>query len=142
MQLRKRGLSEAEYVAQAEAIRKKMEELSNRQAAHPAIRKWQDFFIEKAERLYQWCQSSQIPAENNYAEREIRKIVIARKMSYGSQSEEGAKTREIWTSVLQSLKKRVPNPRDKLVKALNQLSRKEDLEIAEELFGSPTTQFG
>jgi transposase len=88
-------------------------------------------------RLYQWCESELIPAENNYAEREIRKVVIARKMSYGSQSQDGAKTREIWTSVLQSLKKRAENPRDKLVEALNKLSQNENLDITEELFGSP-----
>lgn len=137
MQLRKRQLSESEYLAQAQSIRLKIEEISNRQARHPAIRKWQDFFIEKADRIYQWCQSSEIPAENNYAEREIRKVVIARKMSYGSQSEEGAKTREIWASVLQSLKKREPNARDKLVKALNKLSQNKELDITEELFDSP-----
>lgn len=110
-------------------------ELSNRQAGHPAVRRWQDFFVEKQERLYQWCESATIPAENNYAEREIRKVVIARKMSYGSQSKEGAKTREIWTSVLQSLKKREQHPRDKLVDTLNKLSREKNLDVAEELFG-------
>lgn len=141
MQLRKRELSESEYLAQAQDIKLKIEELSNRQATHPAIRKWQDFFVEKAARLYQWCQSARIPAENNYAEREIRKIVIARKMSYGSQSKDGAKAREVWTSVLQTLKKRVENPRDKLVKALNNLSQNENLDIAEELFGSSTSHF-
>lgn len=140
--LRKRGLSEVDYLAQAHALKLKIEELSNRQAKHPAVRKWQDFFIEKHKRLYQWCQNAQIPAENNYAEREIRKTVIARKMSYGSQSKEGAKTREIWTSVLQTLKKREENPRDKLVEAINNLSHNENLDIAEELFGSPTTHIG
>jgi len=137
MQLRKRGLSEAEYLRQAQQIKEQILELSQRQATHGAIRKWQDFFVEKESRLYQWCQSPEIPAENNYAEREIRKTVIARKMSYGSQSLEGAKTREIWTSILQSLKKRAENPRDKLVSALNKLSEKENLDIAGELFGSP-----
>lgn len=140
MQLRKRGLSEAEYQKEASHIKLKIEDLSNRQAKHPAIRKWQDFFAEKSERLYQWTQNASIPAENNYAEREIRKVVIARKMSYGSQSAEGAKTREIWTSILQSLKKREENPRDKLIKTLNKLSQNENLDLAEELFGSPTTR--
>lgn len=95
------------------------------------------FFCGKAARLYQWTETAEIPADNNYAEREIRKIVIARKMSYGSQSMEGAKTREIRTSVLQTLKKREPNPRDKLIESLNRLSQNENLDIAEELFGSP-----
>lgn len=137
MQLRKRGLSETEYQKQANAIKLKILKLSNRQAQYPGVRKWQDFFVEKAKRLYGWCESALIPAENNYAEREIRKVVIARKMSYGSQSREGAKTRETWTSVLQTLKKREANPRDKLVRALNKLSQNENLDIAKELFGSP-----
>lgn len=136
MQLRKRGLTEAEYQAEAATIKSKILELSDRQASHPAIRKWQDFFVEKAARLYQWCQNASIPAENNYAEREIRKVVIARKMSYGSQSAEGAKTRETWTSILQTLKKREANPRDKLVNALNKSSQTKDLDITAELFGS------
>lgn len=137
MQLRGRGLDETEYQKQAAAIKLKILHLSDRQATHSGIRKWQDFFVEKADRLYQWCESSQIPAENNYAEREIRKVVIARKISYGSQSVEGAKTREIWTSILQTLKKRENNPRDKLVEVLNKLNRSKNLDIAEELFGRP-----
>ena len=139
MQLRNRGLQEAEYRAEAENIKAKIFQLSGRQAEHPAIRKWQDFFVEKAERLYGWCENAEIPAENNYAEREIRKVVIARKMSFGSQSQAGAKTREIWTSILQTLKKREENPRDKLITALNQLSQNENLDITTELFGSPKT---
>ncbi len=136
MQFRKRGFTEAEYQADAAKIKSKILELSNRRASHPAIRKWQDFFVEKAARLFQWCQNASIPAENNYAEREIRKVVIARKMSYGSQSAEGAKTRETWTSILQTLKKREANPRDKLVNAFNKLSQTKDLDITAELFGS------
>ena len=142
MQLRQRGLSEQEYRTQAQAIKAKMVELSRRPAKHLGVRKWQDFFVEKEKRLYQWCQSQEIPAENNYAEREIRKTVIARKMSYGSQSQAGAKTREIWTSIFQSLKKREENPRDKLVSALNKLSQNENVEIASELFGSPELGLG
>lgn len=137
MQLRKRGLNEETYLKQANQIKEKILELSHRQAKHPAVRKWQDFYVEKENRLYQWCASAEIPAENNYAEREIRKTVIARKMSYGSQSQAGAKTREIWTSILLSLKKREENPRDKLVQTLNKLSHTENLDIATELFGSP-----
>lgn len=135
MKLRKEGLSEAKYEAKARRIKEQILKLSNRQAEHPAVRTWQDFYLEKAERLYQWCQNAEIPAENNYAEREVRKIVIARKISYGSQSEAGAETREIWTSVLASLKKREENPKAKLVEALNKLSADENFDIAEFLFG-------
>ncbi len=138
MQLRNRKLNNEEYKAEAEKIRAKIMSLSEIKADNFGVRKWQNFFVEKEKRLFGWCQSGEIPAENNYAEREIRKVVIARKMSFGSQSKEGAKMREIWTSILQTLKKREENPRDKLVKALNNLSRNKDLDITEELFGSPT----
>ncbi len=67
--------------------------------------------------------------------------MIARKISYGSQSGAGAKTREIWTSVLRSLEKRENNPREKLVKTLNKLNEEKDLKIAEELFGKKTTVY-
>ena len=133
--MRKEGLSEAKYEQKAKQIKEQILKLSSRQAKHPAVRNWQDFYVEKADRLYQWCESAKIPAENNYAEREVRKIVIARKISYGSQSEAGAETREIWTSVLASLKKREANPKAKLVEVLNKLSEDENFDIAEFLFG-------
>ncbi|NLE42447.1 MAG: transposase, partial [Lentisphaerae bacterium] len=41
-----------------------------------------------------------IPAENNLAERELRSLVIARKISFGSQSKTGLETRETLMSVL------------------------------------------
>lgn len=129
MKLRKAGLSEKQYQVEAKKIKAKIRKLSQRQAKHPAVRGWQDFYVEKAERLYQWCESAEIPAENNYAEREIRKIVIARKNSYGSQSDEGAETREIWTSVLASLKKREANPKEKLIEGLNKLSADENFDL-------------
>ena len=68
----------------------------------------------------------EIPAENNYAEREIRKTLIAGKMRYGSQSKGGAKTREIWTSMLGTLKRREENPLVELVAPFNKLSSNEN----------------
>jgi hypothetical protein len=47
-----------------------------------------------------------VPADNNRAERELRPLVIARKVSFGSQSEAGAHTREALMSVLHTLRKR------------------------------------
>jgi transposase len=140
MKLRKAGFSEKQYQVEASKIKGKILKLSQRPAKHPAVRRWQDFYVEKSDRLYQWCESEKIPAENNYAEREIRKIVIARKNSYGSQSEAGAETREIWTSVLASLKKREANPREKLAEGLNKLSADENFDLAEFLFGESTSQ--
>lgn len=51
MKLRKAGLSETKYRAEAEKIKQKILKLSGRQARHPAVRGWQDFYVEKADRL-------------------------------------------------------------------------------------------
>ncbi len=48
-------------------------------------------------------------ADNNLAERDLRPLVIARKISFGSQSDAGARTREILMTVLHTLKKRFGN---------------------------------
>lgn len=46
-------------------------------------------------------------AVNNKAERELRPTVIARKVSFGSQSVKGAKTRSILTTILHTVQKRL-----------------------------------
>ena len=48
-----------------------------------------------------------VPADNNLAERELRSVVIARKVSFGSQSINGAKTRGILMTVLLTAQKRL-----------------------------------
>jgi hypothetical protein len=115
-----------------------MQRLSTPPARHLAVRTWQDFFVEKAARLYHWTQERAVPADNNYAEREIRQTVLARKVSFGSQSAAGAKMRETWMSVLHSLRKREAHPAEKLVAALNRKAQDPHLDLAAELFGLDT----
>jgi transposase len=50
---------------------------------------------------------AEVPAENNRAERELRPLVIARKVSFGSQSDAGAKTRASIMTLLNTVKKRL-----------------------------------
>jgi hypothetical protein len=47
-----------------------------------------------------------VPAENNLAERDLRPTDIARKVSFGCQSDAGAHTRGVLMSVLHTLKER------------------------------------
>jgi transposase len=63
-----------------------------------------------------------VPADNNRAERELRPTVIARKVSFGSQSDAGAKTREVLMSVVHTLAKRVPDPEAHFKAVLDQLA--------------------
>lgn len=60
-----------------------------------AVQHIQSLFREKAHRMYHWTRGRHIPADNNRAERELRPLVIARKISFGSQSDKGLRTREI-----------------------------------------------
>jgi transposase len=64
-------------------------------AQHLAIRRIQEIFHDNEDRMYRWADDRQIPADNNLAERDLRPTVIARKVSFGSQSEAGANTRSI-----------------------------------------------
>ncbi|MEJ7714149.1 MAG: IS66 family transposase [Pyrinomonadaceae bacterium] len=90
MHLRRQAITDAEYYERAQQIKAKIITVTEAQADHPGINKLQDIFREKSARLYQWVESRLVPAENNRAERELRPTVIARKVSFGSQSEEGS----------------------------------------------------
>jgi len=109
MHLRGLKLSAAQFRQQAAQTRTQIETVIRAPAQHPAIQKIQNLFREKADRLYHWAQDRAVPADNNRAERELRPLVIARKVSFGSQSEAGAHTREVLMSVLHTLRKRTNN---------------------------------
>jgi transposase len=122
MHLRAQAISDRQYYRQARKLQAQIIDLVEAEARHPGVRRMQDLFHEKAERLYHWVESRAVPAENNRAERELRPTVIARKVSFGSQSEAGAKTREILLSLLATLKKRGGQPAQKLKAVLDQLA--------------------
>jgi hypothetical protein len=94
----------------------------------------QDLFRQKADRLYHWTRDPAIPAENNLAERELRPLVVARKVSFGSQSDRGAATRETLMTVLHTLRKRVPGPAAAFKAALDQLTQTPDADLFTLLF--------
>ena len=134
MGLRAMEISDKQFKQQAKKIKQNIIQITNRPARHPAIQKIQDIFREKAHRLYHWACDRTIPADNNFAERELRSLVIARKVSFGSQSEAGAKTREILMSVLHTLKKRTPDVARALKSALDKLAQDPDLNLSKTLF--------
>ncbi len=103
MKVRAQGLELREFRRQAGAIKAQILQSVESPAQHPGIQKIQNIFRENAPRLYHWTRHPSIPAENNRAERELRPLVIARKISFGSQSEQGLKTREV-------LYERAPHP--------------------------------
>ena len=122
MHLRSQPITEEDYYRQAAALQQTIVSVSQQPAQHLGIRHIQDIFRDHADRLYHWVDNRNVPADNNRSERELRPTVIARKVSFGSQSEAGAKTREIMMSLLHTLKKRHQHPEDYFKSVLDRLA--------------------
>ncbi len=136
MKLRAQELTAARFHQQALELKVEIKALVHSPAQHPGIQKIQNIFREKAARLYHWTKNSAIPADNNRAERELRPLVIARKISFGSQSEQGAQTREILMSVLLTLRKRTNDVFGTFKRALDALAEDEARDPYKLLFDS------
>lgn len=134
IQARKFPGSTRQFLQQAAQIKLHIVEVINAKARHPAIQTFQNIFREKVPRLYHWATDRRIPADNNLAERDLRPLVIARKISFGSQSDAGAKTRETLMTVLHSLQKQTPHVAPRLKTALDQLAQDPSQDIYRLLF--------
>jgi transposase len=87
-------------------------------------------------RLYHWVEDRRVPAHNDRAERELRPTVIARKTSFGSQSDAGAKTREVLMSLVHTLALRVSDPEAHFKSVLDQLAHDPTQDAARLLFST------
>jgi transposase len=105
MNLRGQPISDAAFSHRAAELKAQILDAMNQPAQHAGIQHIQDIFRINQKRLYHWAEDRKIPAENNLAERNLRPTVIARKVSFGSQSDAGAHTRGLLMSALHTLKK-------------------------------------
>jgi transposase len=113
-----------QYSICAEELKSEIMTICQQTANHPGIQKFQNIFRENEDRLFQWVDHPNVPCENNYAERNLRPIVISRKLSFGCQSERGMKTREIIMSVLHTASSRGIDVQLFLEAILNAICRK------------------
>ena len=137
MGLRGLGLSKPEYRRQARQLGRKLKRAMHAPAQHLGVRAYQDLFCRNAHRLYHWAQDPRVPAENNLAERELRPLVVSRKVSFGSQSQNGAHTREVLMTVLHTLRKQTDNPTQAFRAALDQLAADPSADLFKLLFPRP-----
>ena len=135
----KSKLELSDYVSAATAIKDDIMTVCNKEANHPGVQQFQNIFRRHPERMFQWVKSPDIPAENNFAERGVRPSVIARKISFGSQSERGMLTRELLMTFLYTARIRGLDPKDTLEKALNMLCSDPAADITP-LFGLPAKE--
>ena len=136
MKLRGQDLKLREFRQRALQLKLEIKATAYSPAQHPGIQKIQNIFRKQATRLYHWAKNPAIPADNNRAERELRPLVIARKISFGSQSEQGARTREILMSVLHTLRKRTDDYFGAFKRALDALAEDETRDPYKLLFDS------
>jgi len=139
MHLHSLPIPDAQFYKQATEVKAQIMEAVHAPAQHLAIRRIQEIFHDNEDRMYRWADDRQIPADNNLAERDLRPTVIARKVSFGSQSEAGANTRSILMTVLHTLKKRAFDPCAMLKTALDQLAKNPTLDPFALLFPTDTS---
>ena len=137
MGLRGEGLSRNAFARRATDLRRKLKRAMNAPAQHLGVRAYQDLFRQNAHRLYHWADDPHVPAENNLAERELRPLVVARKVSFGSQSLNGAHTREVLMTVLHTLRKQSDDPDQAFRVALDHLAANPAADPFELLFPHP-----
>jgi len=121
--LRNQRLSSAQFPRKATQVQSQIRAAVESPAQHLGIRRIQDIFRENESRLYHWAKDRNVPAENNLAERDLRPTVIARKVSFGSQSDAGAHTRGVLMTVLCTLKKRGVDVSTHLKYVLDELAK-------------------
>lgn len=135
MSLRGEEISDEVYKEQALQLKADIIGAMEAPSGHLAIRDFQALFIKEKERLYHWAEDRLVPADNNLAERDLRPTVIARKISFGSQSKRGAETRGILMTLMHTLRKRYPTDYlERLKVALDQKAINSDDSLYQMLF--------
>ncbi|MFH1782825.1 MAG: IS66 family transposase [Candidatus Omnitrophota bacterium] len=107
MHLRSSPIPDSKYYKRSKKLKAEIRKIIRAPSEYPGVQNYQDIFRNNDHRLYHWVRDRNVPADNNRAERELRPTVIARKVSFGSQSEEGAKTRSVLMSIIHTASKRL-----------------------------------
>jgi transposase len=134
--LRGQSISDEEFYRRAGTLREEIKAVMAQPARHLGIRHIQDIFRQNEHRLFMWAENRAVPADNNLAERDLRPSVIAHKVSFGSVTDAGAKTRSTLTTVAASIKERGGNVGDRIKEALDLLARNPKQDPFEVLFSS------
>jgi transposase len=135
--LRAQPIPDGQFYSQAAKLRSEIKAAMNQPAKHMGIRRIQDIFRENEHRLYHWADDRAVPAENNLAERDLRPSVIARKVSFGSVTDAGARVRSILTTVACTIRKQGGKAADRIKEALDSLARNPDADVYHILFPRP-----
>ncbi len=105
-----KGLNHEGNEEMAEQLKGMVFELTQRHYKHSTVRKFlHTLFYRDGEGLFRFVADSEISSTNNVSERELRALVIIRKISNGSRSCRGAAATAMLLSVIQTLRFRKEN---------------------------------
>lgn len=130
---RKRG-RKAEYDAESRRIRDEILAIAAAPVKDKKLAEYFGLISKRRDRFFQWVCHPEIPAENNLAERRLRPLVTARKVSFGSQSEKGLATRETLMAIVDTLSLRYDDPVARLAEALDAIAQNPKANVAKALW--------
>lgn len=135
IKLRGQEIPNSVYYRKARKLKQEIVKMVEAEALHAGIRYLQGIFRDNESSLYRWVEDRDVPADNNFAERTIRLLAIARKVSFGSQSDQGAKTRSVLMTVLHTLDLRGADVPTLFKKTLDVIAENPDVDLYDFLFG-------
>lgn len=108
---------------QVDQLKGEIIQLTNRHYKSPTIRRFvNNLAYRDLENLFRFTTDPQIDPTNNISERELRHLVMIRRISHGSRSRRGANATTQLLSVIQTLRLRQQNPLIGLQNILNPVS--------------------
>jgi hypothetical protein len=99
------GLNHEGNIEQVEQLKAEVFLLTQRHYEHSKVRKFvNNLYYRDADNLFRFVTDPEVDATNNISERELRKLVIIRKISNGSRSTRGANATAMLLSVIETIR--------------------------------------
>jgi transposase len=117
------GLSDDQFLSRRARLDPRLRDLFDAPTENTNVRRLQKRLRRYQDALFTFLDHSDVPSDNNHAEREIRPAVIMRKNSLANRSDNGARVQAILMSVYRTLKLRGHDPLDTIVTALRKYVR-------------------
>ncbi|MFA6815334.1 MAG: transposase, partial [Lentisphaeria bacterium] len=124
-----KNISDEEYYLAANKIKKRILNIVNAPANDAGVQGYQYIWRSHPENFFQWVENRNVRCENNFAERGVRSLVIARKTSFGTQGEKGLEARQVLSSVLGTVKIRGGDPFQFICDVLRMKSKDKNADI-------------
>ena len=119
IRLRKQeGFAPGAFQPRVDRLNKRLAELAHDEHEDADARRLTKRLRKYAEYLFTFLDYTDVPFENNFAERQIRPAVILRKNSQSNRSDRGAATQAVLMSVYRTLRLRGLNPTQSITNAL------------------------